>query len=95
MDGSIVRAIPCFKKYGVQKAAVFGSYARNEEKAESDVDFIVSFSKKYDLLELVGLKQDLEDVLKRPVDIITYHSLKNDIFAKAVLSEAKTIYEQN
>jgi predicted nucleotidyltransferase len=95
VNGNITQAIPCFKKYGVQKAAVFGSFARNEERKESDVDFIISFSRKYDLLELVGLKQDLEEVLQRPVDIITYNSLRNDMFARAVLSEAKVIYEQN
>jgi predicted nucleotidyltransferase len=88
-------AIPYFKKYGVNKAAVFGSVARQEDGKESDIDIIVSFSKKYDLLELVGLKQDLEDAFHRPIDIITYNALKNDSFAQSVLSESKVIYEQN
>lgn len=88
-------AILCFQKYGVNKAAVFGSVARQEDRESSDIDLIVSFSKKYDLLELVGLKQDLEDALQRPIDIITYNALKNDSFASNVLSEAKIIYEQN
>ena len=88
-------AVPYFKKYGVQKAAVFGSVARDQAKKGSDIDFVVSFSRKYDLLELIGLKQDLEDAFNRPVDVITYNALKSDAFAKNVLSEAKVIYEQN
>lgn len=95
MEFKLNEAIPYFQKYGIKKAAVFGSYAREEAGKNSDIDFIVSFSKKYDLLELVGLKQDLEDTFHRPVDVITFNSLKGDSFAKNVLSEAKVIYEQN
>lgn len=43
---------------------------------------------------MIGLKQDLEDVLNIPVDIITYGSLKDDSFAEAVLREERVIYEQ-
>ncbi|BDF59174.1 hypothetical protein CE91St36_19910 [Christensenellaceae bacterium] len=86
--------IPFFHQYGIKKAAVFGSVARNEETKNSDLDLVVSFGKQYDLLDMVGLKQDIEDALHIPVDIITYESLRNDSFAKAVLEEGKIIYEQ-
>ena len=86
--------IPFFHQYGIKKAAVFGSVARNEETKNSDLDLVVSFGKQYDLLDMVGLKQDIEDVLKIPVDIVTYESLKNDSFAQSILKEEKAIYEQ-
>jgi uncharacterized protein len=95
MELNFNAAIPCFQKHGIKKAAVFGSYARESAGKNSDIDLIVSFLGKYDLFELVGLKQDLEDVFKRPIDVITYNALKDSTFAETVLSEAKVIYEQN
>lgn len=86
--------VPFFYEYGVKKAAVFGSVARNEETVASDLDLVISFNRQYDLLDMVGLKQDIEDALHIPVDIVTYESLKNNAFARAVLSEGKIIYEQ-
>ena len=88
-------AVPLFEQYGVSKAAVFGSVSRNDMKDTSDVDIIVSFRNRYDLLDLVGLKQDLEEALDFPVDLITYDALKNDAFASHVLSDSRVIYEQN
>lgn len=86
--------IPFFHQYGIKKAAVFGSVARDETTPNSDLDLVVSFGKQYDLLDMVGLKQDIEDALKIQVDIVTYESLKNDSFAKSVMKEEKVIYEQ-
>lgn len=85
----------CFKEYGIVKAAIFGSVARGESNADSDIDFIVSFGGKYDLLDLVGLKQDIEDIMNKSVDLITYDALKDNNFARSVLQEAKVVYEQN
>ena len=88
-------AIPLFRQYEVKKAAVFGSYARGDHNLNSDIDIIVSFSGKYDLFDIIGLKQDLENVLKQPVDLLTYESLRDDSFTNNVLAEAKLIYEKN
>ena len=56
-------------KYGIVEMGVFGSVARGEETAESDVDVVVTMEKP-NLLVMVGIKQDLEDYLKKPVDVI-------------------------
>ena len=84
-----------FRQHGVSKAALFGSVARGEETERSDIDLLVSFSKKYDLLDLIGLKQDLEELYHRPVDVIAYDALKNDAFSRHILQESRVIYEQN
>ena len=63
------------KKADVCRAAIFGSYARGESAADSDLDLVVEFSKKKSLLDLVGLKLELEDLVRRKVDIITYNSI--------------------
>lgn len=96
MEAKVEQMIPCFKEYGVKKAALFGSMARGDDRAGSDVDLIVSFvSPNYDLLDLVGLKQSLEDALRLPVDIVTYPSLQDDAFAHHVLRDEQVIYEQD
>ena len=84
--------IPLFESYGIKKAALFGSTARGQNTSDSDVDLIVSFRKKYDLLDIVGLKQDLEDALHIPFDIITYEALKEGDFANAVYADERIIY---
>jgi hypothetical protein len=64
-----------FKEYGVVKAAVFGSYARGEQKKRSDIDLLVEFGGEKSLLDLVGLGFDLEGIFKKKVDINTYNAL--------------------
>lgn len=57
------------------RAGVFGSVARGEDTAESDVDFLVEFEDGRTLLDLSGLRLDLIDLLQRDVDITTPASL--------------------
>lgn len=91
-DILIQQMIPVFKSYGIRKAALFGSCARGQNTASSDIDLVVSFGRKYDLLDIVGLKQDLEDALHIPFDIITYEALQGGAFANAVFADERVIY---
>lgn len=59
------------KKYGVEEIGLFGSYARDEAKDDSDVDIFVSMQAKFD--NVMGLKYDLEASLHKKVDLITKH----------------------
>jgi uncharacterized protein len=88
-------AIPFFIEYNVQKAAIFGSFARGEVQINSDIDIIITFAGKYDLLDIIGLKQDLETLFSCPVDLLTFESLRNDSFSDNIRKEAKLIYEKN
>lgn len=60
---------------GVVRAGIFGSFARGEATASSDVDFLVEFEKGRTLVDLSGLRLDLREVLGRDVDIATPRSL--------------------
>jgi len=60
---------------GVTRAGVFGSTARGEARPESDIDFLVEFEKGRSLLDLSGLRLDLEEVLGCEVDVATPGSL--------------------
>lgn len=90
-------AQPLFEQFNIKNAAIFGSFARNQNKAESDVDLLVDFWDAYDLLDIIGLKQELEAVLDRKVDLVTLRSIldKKDEFGAVILKEAKTIYAKN
>lgn len=67
--------IPLLKEYDIKRAALFGSLVRGEETDESDIDLLVELPEKSSLLDLAGLKIDLEELLAKKVDVLTYDSL--------------------
>ena len=79
------------KFYKVKSVAIFGSYAKGKPSAGSDVDFLVEFEKGADLLDQVGLKNDLEKLIRKPVDVATPRGLSRYIREK-VLREAVYIH---
>ena len=74
------------KKYEVKRASLFGSLVRGEMNSKSDIDLLVEFKGKKSLLDLAGLKIELEEKLKCKVDILTYDSL-HSLLKKQILSE--------
>ena len=67
--------LPVLKRYGVSRAGVFGSFARGEAVSDSDLDLLVDLPAGSSLLDLVGLQQDLSDLLGLEVDAHTYRSI--------------------
>jgi predicted nucleotidyltransferase len=76
-------------EFGIVRIGVFGSTARGQIGDQSDVDVVVELAEP-DLLALVGIKQELEDLLNRPVDIIR-HREKMSAFLKERI-EREAIY---
>jgi uncharacterized protein len=76
-------------KYGARSIRVFGSVARGDNRADSDVDFLVEFEEGRTLFDLIGLRLDLRELLGVDVDIVTPNSLQ--YIREPVLAEAKTI----
>ena len=74
-------------QHGARKIRVFGSVARGEADARSDVDFLVDLDPDRNLLDLGGLLMDLRDLLGRPVDVVTQRSLRQRI-RRRVIKEA-------
>jgi len=74
-------------KYGARNVRVFGSVARGEADALSDIDFLVEMEPGRSLLDLGGLQAELETVMGRPVDVVTEKGLKSRIRGR-VLAEA-------
>ncbi len=73
--------------HGARNVRVFGSLARGEGRENSDLDLLVTLGEGCSLLDLVGLKQDLEDLIHRSVDVVTEKAL-SPYLREQVLSEA-------
>lgn len=81
---------PVLRRYDVKRAAFFGSIVRGEQKEDSDIDILVEFEGRKSLLDLVGLQIELEEVLGRKVDVLTYNSL-HPLLRDRILQEQKVI----
>ena len=54
---------------------IFGSYARGEENEKSDLDILIDFEAKVNLLELIGIEQEISELLGVKVDLVTLRSV--------------------
>lgn len=84
------KIIPILKRYDVKRAALFGSFVRGEQREDSDIDILVEFRDGKSLLDLAGLKIELEEALGRKVDVLTYNSL-HPLLRDKILQEQKVI----
>ena len=93
------------KKYGIERAYLFGSYARNEANKNSDVDIMIVGGKRLKtLLDMAGFEIELKEMLKKDVDVISEEvyleedadedgELARKIFMNNVMKERIQIYE--
>jgi hypothetical protein len=75
-------------RFKVHEIGVFGSVARGEQRAESDIDILVDLEKGADLLDLIGLSQFLEERLHHKVDVVPKTALRKEI-RERVLKEVR------
>lgn len=80
------KALPILKEAGVTKSALFGSYVREEQTEESDIDMLVELPKGTGLFAFVGLKRKLEQALKKRIDLVTYKSI-HPLLRDSILKE--------
>ena len=62
-----------------REVSVYGSIARGEMHADSDIDFLVDFESKTSLLDLARLTYSLEDLLGRKVDVVPRRALREEL----------------
>ena len=74
-------------KYGVAVLAIFGSYVRDEQEKESDIDLLVEILRPISLLELAGAEIYLSDVLEAKVDLVPKRSVREEL-KEMILREA-------
>src|SRR5580704_17754880 len=82
--------LPIARVHGVRNVRIFGSFARNEQRRTSDVDLLVDLPEGMTLLDLAGHKIDLEEALKRKVDVVPSDSIKPAL-RKYILADARPL----
>ena len=99
LDVPSIRAAirPLCERHAVARLELFGSQAAGLARDDSDVDFLVEFlpNTKAGLLEMDGLKEDLEQSLGRPVDLLTRAAVKrsrNPYRRRSILADPLTVY---
>ncbi|MEH6355856.1 MAG: nucleotidyltransferase domain-containing protein [Marinobacter sp.] len=84
------------EKHSAHSLAVFGSAVTGAFHAASDLDFLVEFSPslgaKDKAAAFFGLKEDLEALFSRSVDLVNTSSLTNPYFRSAVMEERQPLY---
>lgn len=78
------------ESHGARNVRIFGSVARHQANPDSDLDLLVRLEPGYSLLDLIAIKQDLEDLLGCRVDVVTEASLSPYI-RDQVLQEASSL----
>ena len=87
------KVIPVAKKYGVKKLWLFGSYARGEANAESDVDFLIDGGKIRGMIKYFGFVLDLEEVFQCHVDVVMDGSSDKE-FLTEIKNDEVLLYEE-
>lgn len=84
-----------FKTQPILKAWFFGSFARGEQTPWSDVDILVEYDRnqKIGLMKIAGIKNTLEDIFNRDVDLVEYGTLR-PYAIDSVNHDKKLIYER-
>ncbi|MGC9399137.1 MAG: nucleotidyltransferase family protein [Anaerolineae bacterium] len=76
----------------VRRIGVFGSVARREANEQSDIDLVVSFSKRISLLRMVALERKFSDALGRKVDLLTEAAI-SPYLREQIKRDLQVLYE--
>jgi uncharacterized protein len=90
---------PLCERHAVARLEMFGSHATGDARNDSDVDFLVEFlpNAHAGLLEMGGLKEDLEEHLGRSVDLLSRAAVersRNPYRRRSILTAPVTVYAQ-
>ena len=94
-DELLAKVLPLLAKYPVRKAALFGSYARNEQSADSDLDILLEFYEPIGL-SYGSLYLDLKEAVPVTIGLMTVAGLEeqSENFKESVLREMEIFYEK-
>lgn len=87
------KAVPIAKSYGIQSLGIFGSYARQEAHADSDIDICIEKGNLRSLVQYFSFIQELEKAFQCHVDVVTTEIEDKD-FLKRLLEERIVLYER-
>jgi predicted nucleotidyltransferase len=79
--------------YRPERIGLFGSFARQEEDIDSDIDILVKFKETITLLDLARIHRELSAILGKKVDLVTEPALKNAKLKKHIYNDLQIIFE--
>lgn len=83
---------PIFEKYNISYAYLFGSYAKNKARENSDIDLLVSSEAKG--FDFINLQNDLGSSLHKKIDLLRIDDIKNnDVFLNEILMDGIKVYQ--
>jgi predicted nucleotidyltransferase len=85
-----------FKQFPVKRAALFGSYSRNEQASDSDLDIVLELDQSNELPDIIYVIWDeLENSIKLKIDILTFKGLNGmpSVIRERILKDLRYIYE--
>ncbi len=85
------KIVPILNVYHVRRAGIFGSATNNKMTASSDIDILIEIKKDISLFEFIEIKQKLEKVLGRKVDLVEYGAIKKALKRKIMQNQVKLI----
>lgn len=84
--------MPIFEKYDIRYADLFGSYARGEQKTDSDIDILVKKGDKpLSLLDFVRMKDELSKIFNKKADIVSEGAIV-PYFKEYILKDLQPLY---
>ncbi len=88
------RVVELCRRWRIVELALFGSAVREDFRDDSDVDVLVTFAPeaKWTLLDLVGLRDELQGLVGRDVDLVEERALKNPFRRARILSEKQVLF---
>ena len=80
--------LPVLKRYFIKRAAIFGSFAKGNITANSDIDLLIEPEHNFTLFKMLQLEQEISQLINRKVDLVEYSalkpSIKNDVLRSAI-----------
>ncbi len=73
-------------KYHVKEIGIFGSYAREKQTNNSDLDVLIEFNKPVSLLQIISLENYISDILGIKVDVVTKNNIREEL-KEAILKD--------
>ena len=82
------------RRWRIEELAVFGSVTRDDFDRDSDIDVLVTFERgsTWSLWDFIDLKEQLERLFGRPVDLVEKQALRNPYRRQHILSTARVVY---
>jgi len=82
------------RRWRIEELAVFGSVTRDDFGPHSDIDLLVTFERgsTWSLWDFIDLKEQLEILFGRPVDLVEKQALRNPYRRQHILSTARVVY---